>query len=55
MGSKPGRTPRWHERQGSDLEGLPPEVLIDPREGLMRGPITALLQRRDNRPVMLSE
>ncbi|MCA9695270.1 MAG: hypothetical protein KC636_37170 [Myxococcales bacterium] len=47
--------PRWHERQGSDLEGLPPEVLIDPREGLMRGPITALLQRRDNRPVMLSE
>lgn len=47
--------PRWHERQKDDLRGLPPAVLVDPVHGLEREAITALLRRRDNRPVMLSE
>ncbi|MCB9568996.1 MAG: C cytochrome precursor [Myxococcales bacterium] len=47
--------PLWFERQGQDLAGLPPEVLIEPVQGLNRDAITDLLRRRDNRPVMLSE
>ncbi|MEZ4449215.1 MAG: cytochrome c3 family protein [Nannocystaceae bacterium] len=47
--------PRWFERQGGDLAGVPREVLIDPVGGLDREAITRLLQRRDTRPVMLSE
>ncbi|MCA9659610.1 MAG: hypothetical protein KC486_14800 [Myxococcales bacterium] len=47
--------PRWYEAQAQDLAGVPPEVLIEPADGLNRAAITDLLRRRDNRPVMLSE